>query len=121
MEKWNRRKKASSSMSENVSSNFLFHFTGSMDGLKAFSRMVFSLATVPSTPLRLMIGGGVKTAHPMASTYGVLLRLAALVIRKHSKRTATLHGLDKKWGLENRVAPDLHHTQKHRPASLYCV
>src|SRR6266478_4328295 len=95
-------------MSENISSNVLFHFTRSMAGLKGILKNGFFPRFCPEYTLdpddRKAVS---KRRHPMrAAPMVCFCDLPLSLIRKHLKEYGNFGiGLDKKWGLENRVAP----------------
>ncbi len=111
-------------MSENVSSNVLFHFTKSMNNLKGilkhgffprycleytFDRADSTAAAEKRSPMR---------AAPLVSFCDLPLSL----IHKHLQEYGPFGiGLHKKWGIGNGVTRCFTHTLKHEPASPYCA
>ena len=95
-------------MSENVSSNVLFHFTRSMDHLKGILKNGFSPRYCPEYTLNPVDRKAASKRRPpmRAAPMVCFCDLPLSLIRKHLREYGNFGiGLDKKWGIENRVAP----------------
>lgn len=95
-------------MSENVSSSVLFHFTKTMDDLKSILKDGFSPHYCPEYTLDPIDRKSASKGHPPMRSIPLVsfCDLPMSLIRKHLKEYGNFGiGLDKEWGLKNRVAP----------------
>lgn len=95
-------------MSENVSSTVLFHFTRSMDHLKGILKKGFFPRYCPEYTLNPVDRKAASNRrHPnRVAPMVCFCDLPLSLIRKHLEEYGNFGiGLDKKWGIENGVAP----------------
>ncbi|MFH0939910.1 MAG: abortive infection system antitoxin AbiGi family protein [Planctomycetota bacterium] len=104
-------------MSENVSSNVLFHFTKSMRDLRSILHNGFFPHYCPEYSLDTIDKNAAsQSCSPMrAAPMVCFCDLPLSLIRKHLKAYGNFGiGLDKKWGLKNGVAPVIYTHAKAR-------
>jgi hypothetical protein len=95
-------------MSDNISSNVLFHFTRSIDQLKGILKNGFFPHYCPEYTLDINDRkAAAKRRHPTrAAPMVCFCDLPLSLIGKHLQEYGNFGiGLDKKWGIENRIAP----------------
>jgi hypothetical protein len=107
-------------MSENVSSNVLFHFTDSMDAIKSILRDGFFPHYCPEYSLEREDIEAASANHPPMRAVSTVCfcDLPLSLIRKHLKEYGKFGiGLKKSWGIQYGIAPVIytHSKAKTRP------
>jgi hypothetical protein len=107
-------------MSENISSNVLFHFTKSMDALKSILRYGFSPHYCPEYSLEPEDAEAASARRPpmRAAPMVCFCDLPLSLIRRHLKEYGNFGiGLEKGWGIHGGLAPVIytHSKAKTRP------